>query len=824
MLNFFKSREAKFVTATALSFILIFSMMVTSISALAPEPGVNESPTESLTGAPSIDRSGLARGEGTANLEEGLKEALTAVKLHFDIDEEIFTNFNWNFSPGDGYYNPDVWYINWNSADWNASINANITTGGILLNYSKYEWSEARTRSNIRFAEISKAEAKNAADAFLKKILGDEFADFRMTSNWLGYPSDRYSLNYVLTHSGYDYPNYGLSVDVDKLTGEIVQYYRYGHRFFYDLSKDILDYEDASTVISKDEALASYLENIGLELVYASYNDWQTRELKIHPVYRLKNTGSQYISAADGSLVDISYDIYPEPVPMGSSADNYAADAAAPAEAEEAGGVKFSQAELDAMAKAGNYITADEAVAAMIKAFDLTIDAADFNKYANLNADYINKNQYLWNINLNRQSDTIYEYYYAAVDARTGDIINYNTYCYDYTGGRKGDEPVDPELLYTYDEVRETVIEKIKALLPAGVDFDKDFEILERSYIGIVPLNADEDADVNEDADEDAEENEDADVNEENEDADEEEDEDEAAEESKSNSYYFYFARKVNGIEFVSNGIGVNFDNITGKITSYYLSWYEDAKFPSIDDIVSPETALEGIAEFSGYNIVYMSNGMTEAGKINVSLLYSFDNPVNADPYTGKPISWNFEELTKSEVSLPDYQDLSGHWSEDIVNTLTDNGIYVWGGEAFEPGKGITKSEFIEYLRFYAYNYWTFTQLESSIFVSPQGYYRDFMNTADDPDADKVITRQDAAKLVCEIAGYGLIGSHFEIFIYPFDDAACDDEYKGYISIMKTLGLINGDGEGNFNAKAVMTRAEAAAIIYNIIMAFNAVG
>ena len=189
--------------------------------------------------------------------------------------------------------------------------------------------------------------------------------------------------------------------------------------------------------------------------------------------------------------------------------------------------------------------------------------------------------------------------------------------------------------------------------------------------------------------------------------------------------------------------------------------------------------------------------------------VYDYESELNAE------IENRLSEMEKPDYIAPDYQDLDGHWCKDIVNTLTDNGIYVWGGDKFEPTKGITKGELLEYLRFYSNNSWTFTRMESSIFVDSR------VNFYNDTDMDKVLTRQEAMKIICELAGYGEIGKHYEIFIYPFKDVECDKEYKGYISIMKTLGIIHGDGNDNFNAFKTLTRAEAAAIVYNIIMSYN---
>jgi hypothetical protein len=742
------------------------------------------------------------RGDGygypdEASLAEGLKQAIIAVKLHFDIDEDIYTRFESSYNPGNGYYYPESWYLYWYSNDYNAYINAHVTTGGILLNFYQNDSSKYDSYNSIRLAEISKAEAKNIAGGFLKNVLGGEFADFRLSYQSLYYPSDRYYLDYILTKNGYDHADYTVSVSIDKITGEIMSFSRSGHNFFYDLSKDILDYQDASSVISKQEALASYLDKVGVELVYSSYFNWQTRELTVHPVYRFKNNYGEYISAVDGSLVRVDYNIRPVAGPATGGEMNEEKELAA--DADDGAAVRFSEVELDAINKMGQYITKDEAIGAMIKAFGLDINPDEFNQWTRISVNYINQDQYIWNIELYKYIDYSHENYYASVDARTGDILSYNSYVYDYSNYYEYDEYgniisytyIYPEYIYNYNDAKDIVFAQIKALLPDGIDFDGEFELVENNYYSpIMPYVVD--------------------------DMDEADYDMFYTQEDFKDSYYsFYLVRKANGLQFENNYISVGFNNERGVITNYSLEWYENAQFPSIDNIIDPAAALDSLADFAEYNIYYFSNGMTEEGRINVSLLYVFENTyVAVDPYTGKWISrWGFDEIEKYTASaMPDYQDLDGHWSKDIVTTLADNGIYVWGGEAFEPDKGITKGELLEYLRFYMNNYWSFSQV-SSIFINPRGYYG-----YDDSDLNKVLTRQEAMKTICEVAGYGEIGKRYEIFVYPFGDVECDPEYKGYIAIAKIFGFIYGDGDGNFNAFKTLTRAEAAAIVWNIVM------
>ncbi|MCL2814424.1 MAG: S-layer homology domain-containing protein [Oscillospiraceae bacterium] len=762
-----KTQNAKFVRfvlAAAGCFALLFAAMVASATAVAAAPA--EPATEAATAVPivpiNIEIEATANdgyNESPVDIDVKMKEALTAVKKVIDVDDKTYPNFSYYYYP-DGY-GSETWNFNWYSTDGNANINVTVLGSGRILYYGKYEYNEKNDAKQAWFAELTKAQAAKLAETFLKKMLGSEFAGYRLYQQFLGYPSDRYNLVYILAKNGYDYPEFQIYADVDKITGDILSFSNYNYTNYNYAEEPKFDYQNTSDVISKEDALKAYLEKIGLELVYTSYYDYAAREQKVHPVYRLKNNYGEYISAADGSVVDITGG-FSGIVPLGG-----VNDAAAP-EAESAGGyggVSFSDAELAELARARNYITAEQAIDIMAKAFDLDpAGLENLNKSTYLQSDYMDKDKYLWSVSLYSYSDTTYENHYASLDAETGTIMYYSGGSYPVYGYGKD---YDSEGRYTYEEAKAIVMKKIKELCPKNIE--TEFEFSAQSYEGKEPY------------------------------------------------YYFNFTRKVNGILFESNNLYVTFDNISGKISSYSFQWFDKAVFPKLDKLVSPAKALANIAEYVGYDICYASTGITEDGKINAVLVYKFGGSVMADPFTGKCIGWDFKEAALPEAE-PDYKDLENHWNEEKIWRLTNNGIYVWGGEKFDPDADITQGEFVSYLKFFVYNSYYFTRMESSIFVNAYAYR---LMESYGADAGKILTKQEAAKIVCELAGYGELGQHTEIFNYPFNDDNCDEAYRGYVAIIKAFGLILGDDKGNYDGTKNLTRAEAASIIYNIVMTFS---
>ena len=52
------------------------------------------------------------------------------------------------------------------------------------------------------------------------------------------------------------------------------------------------------------------------------------------------------------------------------------------------------------------------------------------------------------------------------------------------------------------------------------------------------------------------------------------------------------------------------------------------------------------------------------------------------------------------------------------------------------------------------------------------------------------------------------------IYVSPFNDVT---EYVGHIAILNGLGIVSGDGNGNFNPNGILKRADAMILIYNYL-------
>ncbi|HHW02451.1 MAG TPA: DUF4901 domain-containing protein [Thermoanaerobacterales bacterium] len=203
------------------------------------------------------------------------------------------------------YDNPDqkVWNINWNKKAQNpgeyGSINARVNAvTSELLSFNI--WDESRYNTNFN-QKYDRAAAQKIAEDFLKKLQPEKFGSVKLEEpkGEINYPEkirDQY-FNYTRQVNGIPYLANGFSVTVDSATGQVVG---------YNMSWQDKDFPGAEGVLSKDEAEARFLKDIGLELSYARVYRPQEEESKFYLVYKLKPSNTYTFDAFDFVPLDYS--------------------------------------------------------------------------------------------------------------------------------------------------------------------------------------------------------------------------------------------------------------------------------------------------------------------------------------------------------------------------------------------------------------------------------------------------------------------------------------------------------------------------------------
>ena len=84
----------------------------------------------------------------------------------------------------------------------------------------------------------------------------------------------------------------------------------------------------------------------------------------------------------------------------------------------------------------------------------------------------------------------------------------------------------------------------------------------------------------------------------------------------------------------------------------------------------------------------------------------------------------------------------------------------------------------------------------------------------DERDDDAEVTREVAAVYMIRAIGAENYAKYNDIYVTPFNDVT---ENKGYSALLSAMGVLSGDGNGNFNPNREMTRAESIIMIYNYL-------
>lgn len=254
------------------------------------------------------------------------------------------------------------------------------------------------------------------------------------------------------------------------------------------------------------------------------------------------------------------------------------------------------------------------------------------------------------------------------------------------------------------------------------------------------------------------------------------------------------YHRYENGIKVFSQYITVS--AYDGVLYSYFINYDKDSEFKSADGAMSAEAAADKLFGAMPYEVYCY------AGENNkTDYFYSFANNYECivDPFSGEV---GYGDTYVSEYN---YDDLDNHWAKDIIETLAKYSIGL-EGKQFKPDAKITVGEYEELLNeVFSYR----------VYATDAGTYLKAKNVkiSDDFDENSTLTRESAAVLMVKAMGADEYAD-YDIYITPFGDVT---EHKGYIALLSAMGVVSGDDYGSFNPNNELTRAEAAAMIYNYL-------
>ncbi len=280
--------------------------------------------------------------------------------------------------------------------------------------------------------------------------------------------------------------------------------------------------------------------------------------------------------------------------------------------------------------------------------------------------------------------------------------------------------------------------------------------------------------------------------------------------ESYTSEHGVRYHRYVNGALYAQDSVSVTVHPESGKVTNYNLN-YTEAQFPSVEGVLSPAQAAEKLFAQVEYTPYYMARYNKE-GIAEVKLVYVPDEekPNVIEPFTGVLLN-SYSGEAYADAVWNGYTDIAGHYAQKQLETLARFGIR-FAEETCAPDKVITQAEFVSLLVSAFYNGAGTIGTETD-FAYRQAENNGILTAAERAD-DVPLVRAAAAKYMICAMGLDEVASLLGIYICPFADVT---ENIGHISILNAMGVVRGDGAGNFKPDEVLTRADAAVLIYNYL-------
>lgn len=720
-----------------------------------------------------------------------LETVIKAVRSKIEIPEEQ-TEFNWNYNSA-SYRTQSGWQLGWATPDNDASTSVYCDSEGNIISYSSYS---SKLDDDIAYKAVL---PENGASYYLDVITDFIYraapytkghirlSDTNMSGN-LNY--HKYDYSFVRVENGIVVPDNGVSVKFDYVANKICDL-----NINFDLSPDFGETPD---VIGEQKAREILGTKQNMILSYKIKNvyddDGKLLSRKAYLVY----TPETYYLSVDAVTGEVytqrdTWKINNEkPSSAASGANSKFEESADLAYDSGYGGYQLSEKELEQLGVLDSLITKDEAVKSVTQNEYLYIDPALTALEAHLSKlgssyryypENTDKDGYVWNISLSKpydeSSDGYYPYLYAAVDAKTGELISFSAGRPDfwYYTRNKLDFP---ELKLDTDAAVRRAQEFLQATVP---EMFKQTRLGEPNFENVIAYkNYDEENGVYE------------------------------------NPVYgiaaFSFVRVNEGVDFTYNYLNASVDMTSGKITEYNKNWFDNVEFESPSDAVTPKEAFDILYTSDGFGLNYEINSTYTYNKyladenngdyidydklyetsLNVRAVYSgYDMGTTiVRALDGKLADYSGEEYKAKESY--EYTDISDSWAKDIIERFAYAGIG-FDTDKFEPDKPITSDEFTDLLR------------SCSIYS-----YRINGYTPSD-----TLTRAEAVKLIINSFGFEKVAALENVFVTDFaDNMSLKAEDIGSIAIARGFGIVNGDGE-NFKPYDTLTRAQAMQLCLNVL-------
>lgn len=528
----------------------------------------------------------------------------------------------------------------------------------------------------------------------------------------------------------------------------------------YNVQWSDLEFPAPENIITLDQAQQAFIRNIGMELVYR--HRLQDGKVTTFAVYTPALDSTRYaIDAFNGKAAKLSdrYDIFFD--------EAFTEKQKVMMAAGDFGSISLSPEELEAIRKGAELLDESDAVSVAFKTQVLELNDSYKLMNSSLSKNYGNKDEILWRLYFEKSNDdkTAGRITSVVIDALTGEIRSFDKSYYT--------DPAD-KAKYNREQAKKEVEAFLSWFAPGRFKETKYFDKY-NSY----EENPDELPRVQ----------------------------------------MFKYTRVVDGIPYPDNAISVMYDTVAGKISAYNLTWY-DVDFPDLKNAVPLETIYKNLFDMAGLKLQYKIDYSEKEGE-RVRLVYSLspaDKPVDFDAFTGKPV-YSDGSPWKEEQAF-EYTDVEDSYAAHQIKTLARYGIG-FGGGLFKPKERVTQLDFFMLFSRVLDGYYgpgvTPESTQEEIDELYEYLVRSGVIKREEKNPKALISKEECVKYVVRALGLekaavipGIYKTKYE------DEASISEGFLGYVAIASGLGIVQGSN-GRFNPGQILTREQAAVIIYNYL-------
>lgn len=734
----------------------------------AKEISVIQGKTTSSTSIESTTSTTTA--ETTTDTSKQLETVLKLVKSKIKIPD-TYSIFEYNYQDKTAY-SKSAWNFNWYTKDYKKSIYISSDDSGNIQYFSKEDNSKGNSSPKYTSAEL-----KDKAESFIKTATPSVYSKLKFSDvSYSGVYSGYYLYSYERLENGIPMPDNSINVGVDAVTGE-VKYF--SAEWLYDIQ--IPEYK---STLSEKEAAAKIGDNIKMQLMYLDRFDTDKAGKTTVSAYLVYAPDLSYIAVdAKSGKIYTTKNLWLTTTNQEYSTADTAFSSGAKLDTGEA---ILTEAEQKKIEESNQLISKDKALSIITNNKSLLLDSNAKSITSTLNEANINyynddEKRYVWNITFTDPTEPDYKtgdiyrpYTYATVDAKTGEILSFYASVEDYYSISDSGKKVTTKTKYT-EEACQKIFETFAKTQNADRFQQVTLSNVDNNYI----LNIIDEKEI-------------------------------------PGGFQFNYNRVNEGVEYSSNYINGAVDGVTGKITSYGYSWFDNVKFESPKNVISAAKAFDAYISFEGFDLVYEINTINtyDTSTTNSTLYYDYAdaysveeevrlvyrtaiNPIYVSPFTGKQLDSQGEVYTKDATSYK-YTDISGHSFEKSIQILSDMGAGFKGGN-FDPDKAITNSEFQSLYNAVCYR-----------------------NTDYELVGSSPLTREKAAYFAIQSLDLDYIAKLNGIFkLNAADESSISTTYYNYVALANGLGILTMDSNNNFKPTAYLTRAEAADMILKLLAVNN---